>query len=230
MDPDSPSSFPRGIMAKKIEDVKLKIRGKAGRFLELREAEVHYHFTDGTRSPAGKIEFVERRGVDSVAVAVFRVEKGRPLIALTGQVRVPALSRGAKEHGGRLFLLETVAGSLEPGDTGKNGALRRAAAEVYEEAGFKVEPGEIISLGAPFYPSPGQSSEKIHPFAVKVKKSRASRPEGDGSPLEQCLPPMRFHPVEKVLEMARKGIISDAKTEIVAVRLAVRLGLLVTSG
>jgi hypothetical protein len=41
---------------------------------------------------------------------------------------------------------------------------------------------------------------------------------------------MRFHPVEKVLEMARKGIISDAKTEIVAVRLAVRLGLLVTSG
>lgn len=217
--------FPCGIMAKKIENIELKIRRTAGRFLELHEAEVHYRFADGTTIPAGKIEFVERRGVDSIVVAVYCEENGQVLMALTGQVRVPVLSRGRRESGGRLFLLESVAGSLEPGDSGRRGMPGRAAAEVFEEAGFDVVPGKIFSLGAPFFTSPGQSSEKIYPFAVKVKKKDAVKPRGDGSLLEKFLPPIKFHPLKKILRMAREGRIRDAKTEIAAMRLAFLLGV-----
>ncbi len=48
--------------------------------------------------------------------------------------------------------------------------------EVLEDAGFLVKTSKVFSLGKPFFTSPGQSTEKIYPFAVyvdiKIKNGR----------------------------------------------------------
>lgn len=217
-------------MAKKLKEIRLDVKAVAGNFIRFCEAEVTHVYDDGAKSRPCRSEFIHRKGLDSVVVAIYSEKEGRFLVVLRGQMRIPVLSRkgseriSAEEPG--LFLLEAVAGSMEPGEDGKSAAAGRAASEVYEEAGFRVKPKEMIRLGAPFFTSPGQSSERIFPFAVKVDRNAALPPEGDGSLLEKDLPPLKFYPIEKIIWMARKGKIMDAKTEIVALRLAAHLGLL----
>lgn len=217
-------------MTKKLKEIELEVKEVAGRFIRLCEARVTHTYDDGTVSGPGRNEFIHRNGFDSVAVAIFSEKERRFRVALRGQIRIPVLSRKGSERvradDPELFLLEAVAGSLEPGEDGKKAAARRAASEVFEEAGFMVKRGDIFSLGAPFYSSPGQSSEKIFPYAVKVEVGEGREPEGDGSLFEKDLPPLEFHPLEKIIDMARRGKIMDAKTEIVAMRLAIHLGVL----
>jgi len=214
-------------MAKRLRKVSLTIKKKGGRFLELCEASARHLYDDGTEGPPYRVEFINRRGLDSVAVAVFREEKGRISLVLTGQIRIPVITRterGKKRNGPPLFLLEVVAGSLEPGEAGSAKIKKRVAAEVLEEAGFKASPKEIFPLGAPFFTSPGQSSEKIHPFAVRVARAAGADPLGDGSILEKDCAPPAFYPLQEVFDMISRGEIADAKTEIVASRLARRFG------
>jgi 8-oxo-dGTP pyrophosphatase MutT (NUDIX family) len=218
-------------MEKKLNSIELNVKKIGGKFIELYEAEAAHIYADGTKSGPYKNEFIHRKGYDSVAVAVYREENRGISIALRGQIRIPALSRktlklslAERSHG--LYLMEVVAGSLETEDKGKNKILERAAAEVYEEAGFIVKPKDIISLGAPFFTSPGQSSEKIFPFAVKVDNGGNSVPRGDGSLLEKDASVVKFIPVEKVIFLINKGEIQDAKTEIVILRLCMRLNIM----
>ena len=62
---------------------------------------------------------------------------------------------------------------------------RRAADEVWEEAGLRVRPEAIELLGGSF-PSAGMTAERFWLTAVEVAPEAAlAEPEGDGSPMEE---------------------------------------------
>jgi ADP-ribose pyrophosphatase len=143
-------------------------------------------------------------------------------------IRVPAyfrkeLALTVPDRRENLPLPEAVAGSLEPQDVGLEGFLARVAAEVAEETGFGVRPEEIEPLGGGFFPSHGQSSEKIHLCAVRVVPGAQGAAEGDGSVNEADAPPAVFAPVREILLACARGEIEDPKVEILAWRLCLKL-------
>ena len=89
----------------------------------------------------------------------------------------------------------------------------RAAAEAWEEAGFKVSPQNVEFLGGPFFVAPGILSEKIFPTAVDVTGLEQHVAPGDGSPLEEG-GLLRWRTFEEVLAACVSGELIDAKTEI----------------
>jgi ADP-ribose pyrophosphatase len=71
--------------------------------------------------------------------------------------------------------------------------------------------------------APGIVSEKMFPCAVEVTGKPQSRPEGDGSPLEEGST-MRWREIGELIRACRSGEIQDARTEIGATRLLAMLG------
>ena len=89
-------------------------------------------------------------------VAVLLYDPHRDSVILIEQFRVGALKSGDSP-----WLLEIVAGAIEPGET----ALEVAYRESLEEAGCEVE--SMIEVSQ-FYTSPGGASEKITLFCGKI--------------------------------------------------------------
>lgn len=202
-----------------------------GRFLTLERFLWRNRYTDGTVSRPYPYEFIHRKGYDAVAIALYHEEGGVPHMAYRPGIRVPAWCRrelplclpDSKEY---RYIPEAIAGSLEPQDRGVEGFLHRVVAEVAEETGFEVVPGDVEPLGAGFFPSHGQSSEKIHLCAVRVAPGSEGIPRGDGSVNEADAPPLRFHPLRDILLACSRGEIEDPKVELLARRLAAKLGYL----
>ncbi len=202
-----------------------------GGFLTLVRMRYRNVYDDGSTSRAYGYEYIHRRGFDAVAVALYHEEGNEPHMAYRPGLRVPVYFRRAlplclPDEREYLFIPEAVAGSLEPGDRGLDGFLARVCAEVEEEAGFRVAPEEVEPLGAGFFPSHGQSSEKIHLCAVRVVPGSGAEPRGDGSVNESDAPPPVFRPVREILLDCARGAIEDPKVEILARRLCTRLGYL----
>jgi ADP-ribose pyrophosphatase len=197
-------------------------------FLTLVRKLYRNRYEDGTVSRPYAYEHIHRRGYDAVAIALYTVDGGNPWMAYRPGIRVPAYFRKGldlclPDRRDHLFTPEAVAGSLEPGDVGLPGFLGRVVAEVEEEAGFKVAPSQVEPLGAGFFPSHGQSSEKIHLVAVRVNPGTQFHAEGDGSVNEADAPPTVFRPVREILLDCARGLIEDPKVEILALRLCHRL-------
>lgn len=138
--------------------------------------------------PNGKMatrEFVAHPG----AVAVLPVlPDGR--IVFVRQFRYPV---------GR-ETLELPAGKL---NSGSDGLLRRAKAELKEETGYtaaKIRP--LLS----FWPTPAFSSEVLHIFTAEGLRPGASCPDEDEFIRTAALS------LEKALDLIKKGVIKDAKT------------------
>jgi ADP-ribose pyrophosphatase len=213
-----------------IEPVAELLPGEGG-FLTLVRLRWRNLYADGSRSRPYAYEFIHRRGYDAVAIAVYHEEDGAPHVAYRPAIRVPVWSRrelplclpDRREY---LLIPEAIAGSLEPSDRGLEGFLGRVVAEVLEETGFAVPPKQVEPLGAGFFPSHGQSSEKIHLCAVRVDPSAAGEPTGDGSVNEADSPPLLFRSSRDILLDCARGAIEDPKVEILARRLCVRLGYL----
>ena len=187
------------------------------------------HYSDGSSSRPYAYEHIHRRGYDSVAVALYYEVGEEPWMSYRPGIRIPVYFRRDLDlciDDPRVYLNipEAVAGSIEPGDVGMAGLLHRVAAEAMEEGGFKIDPGQVESLGGGFFPSHGQSSEKIHLCAVKVDPSSKNRALGDGSVNEADAPPILFRPLSEVLIGCCRGEIEDPKVEILASRLALKLG------
>ena len=89
-------------------------------------------------------------------VAVLPYDPVRDSVVLIEQLRAGPLARGAEP-----WLLEIVAGFIEPGETPEDVARREAA----EEAGLSPTDLEPI---ARYYPSPGASSELLTLFCARV--------------------------------------------------------------
>lgn len=124
-------------------------------FFKLEKAVLQFEQFDGTMS-----EKVSRLNVyRGDAVAVLLYDSKREKIILVRQFRYPIYTVEPENA----WLLEVVAGSIEHSNTPVETAVR----EVEEEAGYKLVPSQLVSLGK-CYPSPGGTSERIYLFAADV--------------------------------------------------------------
>ena len=94
--------------------------------------------------------------------------------ALDSVVLIEQFRAGPFGHGAEPWLLEIVAGFIEPGE-GAEAVARREAAE---EAGITL--AEMVPI-AGYYPSPGSSSEYITLFCARVDATDAGGIHGHAS-------------------------------------------------
>lgn len=129
-------------------------------------------------------EVVEHPG----GVAVFAMDEQRRVV-LVRQYRYPM---------GKT-VLELPAGKLEPGEDPRDSGLR----ELEEETGLR--PGTFLSMGCS-YSSPGILAEKIYLYFAKDLVQGEAHPD-EGEYLETL-----WVPYEELMEMVKRGEISDGKT------------------
>ena len=211
-----------------VEDLTARSRCDEG-FLHVRRLRCRNRRADGSTSAEYRVDVVDRPRLDAVAVLLHRVSAGggRELLLRTN-LRPAAWFRREKWPAvpdGREFLQveEIVAGLLEEADHGEAGLRHRAAEEAWEEAGYRVAPGDIRVLGAPFFVAPGILSERIHLCAADVTGLAQAEIPGDGSPLEEGAV-TRWVPFDQALRLCRDGNVPDAKTELALLRLKDALG------
>jgi len=222
--------MPRVTAIELVEDRTRTSRCDEG-FLHLRRYRARNRRADGSASREYPIDVIERPTLDAVAVVVWARGPRGPEVLLRRQLRPAAYFRKdqvpALPEPTYLLFEELVAGVLEPGEKGLAGLQRRAAEEVAEEAGLRVEAARVTSLGAGFFMLPGTASEKIHLVAVEVERGDRrgvfeAPHEGDGSPLEEGAE-LLWRPLADAILACERGEIEDAKTEIGLRRLAARL-------
>jgi ADP-ribose pyrophosphatase len=204
-------------------------------YLRLRRVHLRNRHRDGSLSPRYFCEFVDRprHGTDAVVVGLWHRDAAGEVRVLLRQGLRPALRFGrpperltVPDRAPYLLFTEVVAGILEEEDRGEAGILRRAALEAWEEAGLRVEPTAFERLGPPVFPTPGMAPEcffLVHAEVDPKSAAHTAHPEGDGSPMEEGSR-QRFVPINEAIAMCDRGEISDAKTELLLRRLAVRLG------
>lgn len=180
-------------------------------------------YEDGSLSREYRSEFFDRRGLDCVAIIPYRVTPGGVDIGILKAFRPPLYFRSEKDTALKeayyTEVYEAVAGSLEPGDIGEAAIRNRASLELAEEAGYSVASDYLIPLGSGFYPSHGQSTEKIYLYAADVSNAETCVPEGDGSVNEE-LNELLFFDMNTMLDMCREGVVEDPKVEIGVWRLS----------
>jgi len=200
-----------------LQDLSATSRCDEG-FLQVRRLLCQNRRADGSTSRHYRVDVVDRPFLDAVAVLVYRRREDQIEVLTRQNLRPAAYFRRGKETAlpdqqHHLRVEEIVAGLLEPTDKGEPGLRRRAAIEVEEEAGIRVDPSEIQVLGSPFFTVPGVLSEKIYITAVDVTGKAQTTALGDGSPLEEGNE-LSWRPIQDVLRGCRNGATPDAKTEI----------------
>jgi len=204
-----------------VEDLTASARCDEG-FLHLRRLRCRNRKADGSVSRTYSVDVVDRPVPDAVAVLLWR-QGAEGVEVLTRRTLRPAayfrreLPLAVPDNQSYLTVEELVAGVLEPQDKGSAGVKARAAAEVEEEAGYRVRPETVELLGPAFFMLPGIISEKIHPTAVDVTGLTPQPPRGDGSPLEEGAS-VRWWPLQALLAACRRGEVADAKTELCVLR------------
>jgi ADP-ribose diphosphatase len=111
----------------------------------------HRLFAGGTSAELVR-ELFER----GEAAVVLPYDPVRQEVLLVEQFRVGAITRPEDP-----WLLEPVAGMIEPGETAAGVARREAA----EEAGLELR--DLVPIGS-YYPSPGGSDEVCHAFVARI--------------------------------------------------------------
>lgn len=118
-------------------------------FFAVEEYQLSHPLFDGRRTPT----LARAVLVSGDAVVVLPYDAVRDRVLLLTQFRAGAFARGDRWP----WLVETVAGRIDPGETPTDAARREAR----EEAGIDL--GALIALPQ-YYPSPGALSEYIYPF------------------------------------------------------------------
>lgn len=191
-----------------------------GGFLAIRRLHMRNRRTDGSASAPYICDAIARPyGQDAVVVAIY-ARIGDAIAVLVRDGLRPALLTGRNPAAAPLpepppgmFVTELVAGILEVGDTGLAGLQQRAAHEVFEEAGFTVDPASVVLLGAGTYPSPGAMVEKFYFTAVEVDPATQQPLTGDGSPMEEGAR-TRWLPLDEAISASVRGDLVDLKTEL----------------
>ena len=123
-------------------------------FFKLDETHLSYERFDGTMSePVSRLAL--ERG-DSAAVLLYRPESKQ--IVLVNQFRYPTYEKGPG------WIVETLAGVIDPGEDPEDAARR----EVLEESGYALR--DLVHLST-FYVSPGGSSERIFLYLAEIAES-----------------------------------------------------------
>lgn len=214
----------------KVIDVEVgdcQLFGEGG-FAQLRRCRATNVRQDGSRSSPYLLDLVEREiGADAVAVLPYEAVPGAGTNAVRVLIRrglrpAPRLARaGQPTREGTpppIDHLELVAGILEQGDEGDHGLRQRAAAELAEEAGLRIDPARVEMLGPPVFLSPGLTAERIYLCCVSTSLDDLTPPTGDGSQLEEGSEAVIYGLGDALRECAR-GTIQDAKTELALRRL-----------
>ena len=172
-------------------------------FFKLEEAEISYEQFNGRMSRPVRRLSLERG--DSVAAIIYNRDSRK--ILFVNQFKYPTFEKGPG------WIMETVAGMVEEGETPQS-ALRR---EVLEETGYTVEAFEHIGS---FYVSPGGSSERIILYYAEVSGQSIAGPggglESEGEDIETV--ELSLDELERLLE---SNSVQDAKT-IVAIQWLLR--------
>ena len=107
---------------------------------------------------------------DSAAALIHDVE--RDVIVLAEQYRIATQAKGPG------YLVEAMAGSVEPGED-PEACIRR---EMLEEVGYRAGVLRLVSQG---YASPGSSSERIFLYYAPVKTADLVDPKASGIAAEK---------------------------------------------
>jgi ADP-ribose pyrophosphatase len=132
------------------------------------------------------------------AAAVLPYDPVRDEIVLIEQFRVGAYAAGFSP-----WLVEIVAGIIDPGETPEQ-VVRR---EAHEEAGLTI--GEVEHI-AHYLSSPGGASESVTLFCGRVDTATAGGIHGHPDEGEDIL--VRVHPYAAVEDMLRTASVSNAVT------------------
>jgi len=203
-------------------------------FLRVKRLLVRSVREDGSRGEPYTCDVLSRQNVDAVAVLLYddldtagrrdvRVvlkDGARPAVTLRRDRTLVQPDRGTFAT-----VTEMCAGMLEPEDQGPDGVERRAAAEAREECGADVSVADVRPLGAPMFPSPGVTDEKVYFASAPVVVDLLQPAGGDGSGMEEGTRTVVLT-LREAIAMCRSGEIPDMKTEIALLRLADALGYL----
>lgn len=174
-------------------------------------------YTDGSVSTPYTNEFFDRKGLDCVAVIPYFIKNEKIYAGFLKAFRPPVYMRRfynkCIEEEDYSFIYECVAGSLEEEDQGQQGLIRRAKAELHEETGYIAPESRFFSLGGSFFPSHGQSTEKIHLFAADISGLEQDIAQGDGS-VNETLNKFVTYSLKDIQSMCLDGTIEDPKIEI----------------
>jgi len=146
---------------------------------------------------SGTVRRISLERGDSVAVLIFNLNTNK--IILISQFRYPSYKTG---HG---WIIETIAGIIDPNETPDKSARR----EVQEETGLNISALEHI---ATFYTSPGGSSERIFLYYSEVSGNGAIYGDTGGLLCEGEDIKSYEITLDDALEKIKSGEIMDAKT------------------
>jgi nudix-type nucleoside diphosphatase (YffH/AdpP family) len=163
-------------------------------FLNVQEAVVEFEKFDGQMSPPVRRLKLDRG--DSAAVLLYNPDED--VVALVEQFKWPTFDHGDG------WILETVAGVVDHGETPEQAAIR----ETFEETGFAVSNIEPVAM---FYASPGGSSERIYLYCAYIG-ANSQLGEGGGMSIENEDIRVRIFPRSLAFNMIAEGKIIDAKT------------------
>jgi ADP-ribose pyrophosphatase len=170
-------------------------------FIEIYEATLQHRRYDG--SLAGPMKRIRIERGDSAAAIVTNDDTGK--IVLVEQFRYPTLSRGDG------WIVETVAGMVEEGESAEDAIVR----EVREEIGYATRSLQRIGT---FYVSPGASSERVTLYWARVAESGYMGRVKDG---EEDIALREYTPAELWAALDARQF-ADAKTIIAATWLRAR--------
>src|SRR5947209_3775628 len=159
--PPEPGWCPAGqIMARKATIVEQ--RRLFDGFFKIDEVEVSCEHADGSGARQ-KREVFERGD----AVAVLLLDRDSRCLVLVEQFRVPVLVARRRDDPAATdgWLLETIAGMIDPADASPQAAAVR---ETLEETGYRIDNPHLIGS---FLCSPGGSSERVFLYFAEVSHS-----------------------------------------------------------
>lgn len=150
----------------------------------------------------GSIEITREQFQREDAVCVLLFDPERDCVVLIEQFRVGAIPR-QEQDGSSPWLLELVAGIVEPGETAEDVARREAV----EEAGARL--GEIVPITR-YLPSAGGSDEWVDLLLARVDSRNLGGVHGLADEGEDIL--VHLIPLADAVEMVRNGKINNAAT------------------
>jgi nudix-type nucleoside diphosphatase (YffH/AdpP family) len=180
-------------------------------FFKIDELMVAHQKNDGTTSSVQR-RLVFERG-DSVAVLLFNRE--RNTIVLVEQFKVPALVARRRDEPITTdgWLVETLAGMIDAGETPQMAAIR----ETLEETGYRIATPELIGR---FFASPGGTSERVFLYFAEVGDT--DRVSAGGGIEDEDVQVLEVG-LDQTLEQLAGGLIEDPKLAIAAYWLQNRL-------
>jgi nudix-type nucleoside diphosphatase (YffH/AdpP family) len=163
-------------------------------YLSIKKAQVKHELQNGQMSDAQERWNVARG--DAASALVYNTD--RKQLILVRQFRYPTVIKGSG------WLLETIAGMVDEGET-PDQAVRR---EIEEEIGFRAANVEQFAL---FYVSPGAVDERVFLFYAEVGESNRTN-EGGGKEEEGEDLEIFYVSPEEARRMVERQEITDAKT------------------